>query len=217
MDFSRPAEQLAVLNHSVDRYHIDVADGYYVGSIVLGAQVLLGIQPLMTLPIDVHIAVERPETILEAFLETDATMICLHGENTSQQFFRLARMVRNAGKKLGFVLNPLTGPGIVEYVAELVDKVTVMTVDPGFAGQEFIRPMLDKISDLRALRDRKGYSFAIEADGNVNTETIPELYERGATVMVLGSSGLFRPNVPLEQAAKDIRRFCEKLTGEEMA
>lgn len=214
MDFSRTAEHLSVLDRWVDRFHIDVADGNYVQSLIFGPQVLHGLQELINHPIDVHIAAERPEVVIPAFLETRAAMICLHVENTSQQFFRLARDIRNAGKRLGVVLSPLTGLSSIDYVAELIDKVTVMTVDPGFSGQQFIRSMLGKIEELRELRERKQYSFDIEADGNVNENTIPDLYRSGANVMVLGSSGLFRPEIPLEESARSIRTFCENLETE---
>ena len=213
MDFSQPREHLSILNRWVDRYHIDVSDAYYVRNLVFGPQVLQGLQGLMKLPIDVHISVERPDVVVPAFVETNADTICLQIENISQQFFRLSSEIRAAGKGVGAVLSPLTGVDAIEYVGDAIDKVTVMTVDPGFSGQSFITSMLRKMEKLRSLRDKEGFDFAIEADGNVNEKTIPELLRSGADVLVMGSSGLFRPELPLEESARQIRQFCDEISG----
>lgn len=208
MDMSHVADQIRVLNRHMDRYHVDVADGHYVDSIMLGDQLVRDIESITTLPVDVHLAVERPEALFARFCDTSVDTICVHVENTSQKFFRLARQAELAGKRLGAVLNPMTGPEPLRYAGDVVSKVTVMTVDPGFAGQRFIGTMGKKVSELVDLREREGYQFEIEVDGNINRNTIPSLISAGASTLVLGTSGLFRPGVALEIAAQEIREFC---------
>ena len=211
MNFSRMDAQLRLLNAHVDRYHFDVGDGVYVRNMVFGPEIVQGMEPLIELPFDIHLALRDPDNLITAFLETQAATLTFHLETVAHEFFRLAALLESNGKKIGIVLNPLTGLSSVPYLGGLVDRITVMTVDPGFKGQKFIDPMLRKIEELRELREREGFSFSIEADGNVGLGTIPKLYAAGADTMILGSSGLFRSDVSLDVALTELKECCQSL------
>lgn len=205
MDFSNMRTQFAILNEVIDRYHFDVGDGVYVRNMVFGPEVIRGMEPLMTLPFDVHLALRDPDNLLDAFMATGASTLCFHLESVAHEFFRLVKVLREHKKGVGIVLNPLTGIETVPYFGDVVERITVMTVDPGFRGQPFIHSMFRKIEALRALRDREGFEFAIEADGNVGLTTIPQLYAAGADTMILGTTGLFRHDVPLDRAVEELK------------
>jgi D-allulose-6-phosphate 3-epimerase len=214
LDFTRMQEQIQVLNRCMDRYHVDVFDGHAVPNLVFGPEFISAVADLLTLPFDVHLAVEKPETLLEPFLESKADSLCLHIETVSHQFYRLADRIRAAGKKVGVVLNPLTGLESLPYIDEEIDRITVMTVDPGFAGQRFITPMLKKIRLLAEYKREHGSRFLIETDGSVNFTTFKDLFEHGNEVFILGSSGLFSVDADLERAAARVREYFVKLEKE---
>jgi len=211
MDFKRFAEQISVLNKHMDRYHVDVFDGNYVPNIVFGPEIIENIESELTLPFDIHLAVNKPDVVMGPFLNTKADYICMHIETVNHQFFRLMEKIHEVGKKVGVVLNPITGLESLEYFGEVIDRITVMTVDPGFAGQKFIQPMLKKIEKIKEFKESNNLSFQIEVDGAVNKQSIPELYKAGAEVYILGSSGLFRLHEDLDVACEDIKTFFKNL------
>ncbi len=207
MDFKKIGEQLKILNRHMDRYHVDIFDGHFVPNIVFGPEIITGLQDLLELPFDLHLAVERPEELLPLFLETRVDTISLHIETINHQFFRLADIIHQAGKKFGVVLNPLTGLASFEYIGEEIEKATVMTVDPGFAGQKFIRPMLKKIKAISEFKKKNNYGFQIEVDGSVNMKTARDLFEHGTEIFILGTSGLFDLDKDLERASIRIKDY----------
>jgi D-allulose-6-phosphate 3-epimerase len=140
---------------------------------------------------DAHLMVEHPETIALQCMDAGATFISFHTETVDARAFRLIDGIRSRGAKVGIVLNPETSPDQARYYLEFADKVTVMTVDPGFSGQRFVRPALKKIEALRELREREGYAYSIEADGSCNARTFRDLAEAGVEVFIVGTSGLF--------------------------
>lgn len=211
MDFKKIKEQIQVLNKYMDRYHIDVFDGHFVPNIVFGPEIVTNIQDILKIPFDVHLAVEKPEIIMLPFLKSQAETISIHIESLSHQFFRVADKIHSAGKKFGIVLSPITGIDNFVYIADEIDKVTVMTVDPGFAGQKFIKPMLKKIKTISEFKKRNNCRFQIEVDGSVNLKTIKDLYISGAEVFVLGSSGLFDLDKSTERAAIKIKNYFKSL------
>jgi D-allulose-6-phosphate 3-epimerase len=200
MDMMKLTEQLHFLNTKADRLHVDVMDGHYVKNLALSASFVAQIRPYTSLPIDVHLMVEEPMAFIPALIKAGADMISVHPETVCREAFRVISTLRHAGKQVGMVLNPATPIETLQHYLHLLDKVTVMTVDPGYAGQPFIPEMVDKITQLHQIKQVRGLNFLIEVDGSCNRETYCELLGAGAQVLIMGSSGLFLPNVPLEQA-----------------
>jgi len=211
MDFKRFPEQISVLNKYMDRYHIDIFDGNYVPNIVFGPEIIENIETELTLPFDIHLAVNKPDVVIESFLKSKADTICMHIETVNHQFFRISDRIVQVGKKVGVVLNPITGLESLDYIGWVIDRITIMTVDPGFTGQKFIYPMLKKIDKVRSFRENNNLSFQIEVDGAVNRETIPDLFRAGADIYILGTSGLFKIDENLEIACTTIRNFFQNL------
>ncbi|MGF7444661.1 allulose-6-phosphate 3-epimerase, partial [Klebsiella michiganensis] len=154
----------------------------------------------------VHLMVEEPAPFIPALIEAGADAISLHPETICREAFRVINMLRQAGKEVGMVLNPATPVESIQHYLHLLDKVTVMTVDPGYAGQPFIPEMTAKIAQLHQLKESRSLNFLLEVDGSCNRNTYRELLGAGAQVLVMGSSGLFRPDMPLEQAWEKMSR-----------
>ena len=208
MDMMKLTEQLHFLNGKADRLHVDIMDGHYVKNLALSASFVAQIRPYTSLPIDVHLMVEEPASFIPSLIEAGADAISLHPETICREAFRLINMLRQAGKEVGVVLNPATPVESIQHYLHLLDKVTVMTVDPGYAGQPFIPEMLAKIAQLRQLKESGNLSFLLEVDGSCNRNTYRELLGAGAQILVMGSSGLFRPDMPLEQAWEKCPAIC---------
>ena len=206
MDMMKLTEQLHFLNGKADRLHVDIMDGHYVKNLALSASFVAQIRPYTSLPIDVHLMVEEPASFIPALIDAGADAISLHPETICREAFRLINMLRQAGKEVGVVLNPATPVESIQHYLHLLDKVTVMTVDPGYAGQPFIPEMLAKIAQLHQLKESGNLSFLLEVDGSCNRNTYRELLGAGAQILVMGSSGLFRPDMPLEQAWEKMSR-----------
>ncbi|VEB94955.1 D-allulose-6-phosphate 3-epimerase [Cedecea lapagei] len=209
MDIMKTAEQLQVLNQKADMLHVDVMDGHYVKNLALSAAFVAQIRPYTTLPVDVHLMVENPADFIGPLIEAGADSFSVHAEVISREAFRIIHTLRDAGKKVGVVLNPATPVEALNHYLHLLDKVTVMTVDPGYAGQPFIPEMVEKIAQLHRLKQQRQLDFLIEVDGSCNRNTYRQLLTAGAQVLILGSSGLFRPDVALEQAWQTMTRDIE--------
>lgn len=143
MDMMKLTEQLRFLNSKADRLHVDIMDGHYVKNLALSASFVAQIRPYTSLPIDVHLMVEAPASFIPALLDAGADAFSLHPETICREAFRVINMLRQAGKEVGMVLNPATPVESIQHYLHLLDKVTVMTVDPGYAGQPFIPEMTD--------------------------------------------------------------------------
>lgn len=200
MDVLRLREQLQILNTRADMFHVDIMDGHYVKNITLSPDFCRGIRPVCRLPLDCHLMVTAPEDFIEPLAHVGAGYICPHAETINADAFRILDQIHTLGCKAGVVVNPATPVSYIQHYIHLVDKVTVMTVDPGFAGQPFIREMLDKIRELKKLKEEKGYKFLIEVDGSCNQNTFGELEKAGTEVFIVGSSGLFNLDQDLAKA-----------------
>ncbi|GAA5106906.1 D-allulose-6-phosphate 3-epimerase [Orbus sasakiae] len=200
MDLMNIGEQLAFFNQHADLLHVDVMDGHYVKNITLSAFFIEQIRPHTTLPIDVHLMVETPTDFIEQMAKAGADYICPHAETINANAFRVINQIHQLGKKAGVALNPATPIEFISTYIHLLDKITVMTVDPGYAGQPFIPEMLNKIKQLAELKKQHNYKFLLEVDGSCNINTYAPLFNAGAEILIMGSSGLFKKELTLEQA-----------------
>jgi ribulose-phosphate 3-epimerase len=186
-DFARLGEQVREAEQAgADRIHVDVMDGHFVPNITIGPVVVKWLRPVTRLPLEVHLMIEEPDRYLEAFAEAGADSLLVHVEN-AVHLHRTVQHVKHLGKKAGVVLNPATSPVALAEILPDVDLVLVMTVNPGFGGQEFIAGTLGKIERVRQMIDRVKPAIELEVDGGIDAETAPGAVKAGARVLVAGS------------------------------
>lgn len=199
-DFMKLSEQIEVINRRADFYHIDIMDGHYVKNITLSPMFVSQIRERAALPIDVHLMVENPDDYVEELAGAGADYISPHAEMIDRNAFRTISKIKGLGCKAGIVVNPaMPLDHISEYIS-LLDKITIMTVEPGFAGQKFIPRALEKIEKASKLKKERGYDFLIEADGSCNQRTFGMLKGAGCEVFIIGTSGLFSKDPDLDAA-----------------
>lgn len=200
MNLMEIKQQLSVLNTRADFLHVDIMDGHYVKNITLSPFFIEQIRPFTQVAIDVHLMVEAPTNFIDAVARAGADYICPHAETINRDAFRVINHIRSLGKKVGVVLNPATPVTFIHHYIHLLDKITVMTVDPGYAGQPFISEMVPKIAALNALKKQEGHRYLIEIDGSCNQQTYETLLGAGAEVLIVGTSGLFNLHADLATA-----------------
>jgi len=191
MNYLAIKEQLAVLNAKADFYHVDIMDGDYVRNFALSPDFVKQISSSAKLPIDVHLMINHPSNYLEVLAESGANYISPQSETITKDAFRTMNTIKSLGCKTGIAINPSNSLDEIKYYIDMLDKITIMTVDPGFAGQKLITNMLFKIRELVKIREEKKLNFLIEVDGCCNGKTFKPLYDAGVDVMIVGSSGLF--------------------------
>jgi ribulose-phosphate 3-epimerase len=202
-DFTRLGEEVrSVEDAGADWIHIDVMDGHFVPNITIGPLVVAAVKKVTKLPLDVHLMISDPDRYVEDFHAAGADILTVHPEAAIHLHRTLSR-IRELGMKAGAALNPATGLEALEYVLPNLDVVMLMTVNPGFGGQSFIKTMLPKVKALREMIDRSGYRILSEIDGGVSPETAPGLIENGADVFVAGSAVFGKP--PYAEAIRKIR------------
>ncbi|MCX8044658.1 MAG: ribulose-phosphate 3-epimerase [Desulfobacterota bacterium] len=190
-DFARLGDEVqAVAAAGADYIHIDVMDGMFVPNITIGPLVVEAVKQVTTLPLDVHLMIEQPERYLEAFVQAGATILSVHPE-TCRHLQRTLRAIRELGAHPAVALNPATPLSTLDHVLDDVEMILLMTVNPGFGGQEFIPAMLPKIRKLKSLLTRAQKKIPIEVDGGIAISTIKKVAAAGADVFVAGS-GIFK-------------------------
>lgn len=167
--------------------HIDVMDGHFVPQISYGQPVISSIKKLTKLPFDVHLMVEKPESMVDSFIESGADLITFHIESTVHAD-RLVHHIKEKGVKCGISLVPSTSVAQIKEILPLVDLVLVMTVNPGFGGQKLIPYCLDKVKELASIKNEKKLSYLISVDGGVNNQTLTSVLEAGTDIVVSGSA-----------------------------
>ncbi|MBF7728480.1 ribulose-phosphate 3-epimerase [Pseudomonas sp. N040] len=203
-DFARLGEEVdKVLAAGADIVHFDVMDNHYVPNLTIGPLVCTALRKYgITAPIDAHLMVKPVDRIIGDFIEAGASYITFHPE-ASEHVDRSLQLIRAGGCKSGLVFNPATPLDVLRHVMDKVDMILLMSVNPGFGGQQFIPGTLDKLREARALIDASGRDIRLEIDGGVNVQNIRAIAEAGADTFVAGSA-IF--NQPDYQAVIDAMR-----------
>jgi ribulose-phosphate 3-epimerase len=205
-DFARLGEQIALVERGgATMLHVDVMDGHFVSNLTLGPPVVASIRKVTRLTLDVHLMITDPDKYAPIFIEAGADQIIVHQE-ACKHLDGTLREIQRAGARAGVVINPATPVAAIEEVLGLADYVLVMSVNPGFGGQQFIPYTLDKVRRLDALRRDRRLSFAIEIDGGITKENVGDAVRAGCDWIVTGSSVFHTPDptaamVELRQAA----------------
>lgn len=190
-DFARLADELAVIEQAgIRMVHLDVMDGHFVPNITIGPPVIAKLREHSNLVFDSHLMISEPVKYVEAFAKAGANHITFHIEAT-QKPEKLIDKLHDLGCSAGICLNPETAVNAIEKVAPLCDMVLVMTVHPGFGGQEFMSEQVEKIAHVREI---VGPNIRIEVDGGINTETIPMVISYGADTLVVGHAIFAEPD-----------------------
>lgn len=211
-DFSRLGEQVRLVEEAgADYLHLDVMDGHFVPNLTFGPLLVRALRPLSGLTFDVHLMVERPEQFVSEFVKAGADLVTVHAE-TSPHLHRLLQSIRESGARAGVALNPATPLEAVEYLLGELDLILLMTVNPGFAGQEFISGVLPKIRRLREIIDQRGLAVELQVDGGINSDTVGLVVQAGARVIVAGSAVFGAPD-----AAAALRRLRQEAERAERA
>lgn len=187
-DFARLGEHVAEAQAAgADRIHVDVMDGHFVPNITIGPVVVRSLQRVTSLPLETHLMIEEPDRFLEAFAEAGSDSILVQVESKGQLHETISR-IKSLGKRAGVVINPATPVAVLEKILPDVDLVLVMTVNPGFGGQQFITSTIPKIAQIREMIGRAGVECELEVDGGIDPNTAPEAVRAGAGVLVAGSA-----------------------------
>ncbi len=192
-DFSQLGKDIKKLeNAGADMIHVDVMDGHFVPNITIGPPVIKSLRKYTDLPFDVHLMISPVHKYIEDFSKAGSDIITIHPEAT-ENIKDSINLIKNLGKKVGLSLNPDTPINIIEEYLDQINLVLVMTVYPGFGGQKFISKILDKIKNLKTIKDEKRFQFDIEVDGGINFENNKLAIEAGADILVSGTT-IFKNN-----------------------
>ena len=205
-DFGRLAEQIQEAEAAgVDWIHVDVMDGHFVPNLTIGLPVLQAVRKITKLPLDVHLMISNPELYIEPYIDAGADWLGVQVE-VAWHLERLVQQIKELGAKATVVLNPATPLSFLDVILSEVDMVLLMTVNPGYSGQKFIRATLPKIKQLRERIDNQGLDVLLQVDGGVHLNTVDELVAAGVDVFVSGSGVFDGGNI-----AANVRRLRERL------
>ncbi len=187
-DFARLGDEVKKIDElGIDYVHIDVMDGTFVPSLSIGFPTIKSIRKYTNKIFDVHLMINEPIRYINEFVDVGADIITIQAESCIH-LNRTIMAIKEKGVKVGVAINPSTPLNVLEYILEEIDMVLIMSVNPGFGGQKFIKNSLNKISDLRKLIDQKGLLVDIEVDGGINLKNAKEALESGANILVAGTA-----------------------------
>jgi len=187
-DFTNLEQQIKIVeNNGAGLIHCDIMDGKFVPNLTFGSIIVEAVRRVTELPLDVHLMVEDPDSLIPGFIKAGADFITVHQEEVVH-LDRTLNRIKEYGAKAGVAINPATPVETLSEVLNLADLILVMSVNPGFGGQKFIPNALKKIKKLAGLKNENGYDYLIEVDGGVNQENIREISNAGCEVFVAGSS-----------------------------
>ena len=203
-DFAHLADEVAAAERGGGTIvHVDVMDGHFVPNITFGPPMVKALRPVTKLPLDCHLMIENPDNFISNFAAAGADMISVHQE-VCRHLHRTLQLIGDHGMKPAVVINPATPVDTLIEVLPMVHHVLVMSVNPGFGGQKFLPLALDKISYLAELREAMGLNFRIEVDGGVAHDTVVQVVEAGADMLVAGSA-IFSPGKTEENAREFLK------------
>lgn len=208
-DFSRLGEEIKAAEQAgADLIHVDIMDGHFVPNITIGPPVVKAIRDITTVPLDVHLMIEEPDRYISDFAKAGADMITIHAE-ASTHLHRSINYIKASNAKAGVSLNPATPPHVLDFVLSEVDMILVMSVNPGFGGQEFIPQSMDKIRKLKGDIRGGGFKILISVDGGVNVNNARDVVDAGADILVMGSA--FFQSSDYEGVVQSVRKSVEGL------
>lgn len=193
-------ELRAIENGGADLIHLDIMDGNFVPNISFGAKIAESIKSKTSLPLDVHLMIENPAKHIKSFIEAGGDIITVHYE-TCRHLDRVIQTIIDMGAKCGIALNPATPLNVVEYVINKIDTLLLMTVNPGFGGQEFIPEMITKITRAKEIINSQNKIIALEVDGGINFNNLSQVITAGADIIVAGQI-IFKSTNPEETINK---------------
>ena len=186
-NFSNLANEVdKVEKAGADILHIDIMDGHFEPNITMGPPIVASLREKTSLPFDVHLMISEPDKFIDDFVKAGADIICVHQEACTH-LNRTIYNIKDRGIKAAVALNPATSLSTLDYVLDDIDMILLMTVNPGFGGQAFIKSMVNKISDLKKIVDEKKLILDIEVDGGINGDNVKDVIAAGANVIVAGS------------------------------
>lgn len=192
MDFMNVEKQIKQLNEHSKMYHLDILDWHFAENMCISPQFIQQLRHISDAVFDVHLMVkDLPLSIIEASLKAGGDIISMHAEDAQQNIFKYISTIKEAGKKVGIVLNPATPLSIMQHYLDEVDMITFMGVTPGFAKQSLIPCVLDKIRDAIRLREEKGYHFTTMIDGGCHKATMKAVCDTGVENIIMGATCLF--------------------------
>lgn len=210
-DFARLAEQIAAAERGGGTVvHVDVMDGHFVPNLTIGPPVVASLRKATKLPLDCHLMIDNPNEFIPAFADAGANWVSVHYE-ACPHLHRTLQMIANHGMEPGVVLNPATRVDLLIDILPMVHHVLIMSVNPGFGGQEFIPFSLNKIRRLAELRGELGLAFRIEVDGGVAHDTVAQVVQAGAELLVAGNA-VFGAGEP-ERDARALLAAAKKAAG----